>query len=125
MARCREGVLSHDRDSRPPRGELPGPNEPVTTVTLASLRIDENPVSPQLTTQTFQMEGMMPLDSAIDPTLTVRETMALHPATRAVFTSFGVDTCCGSGVPIADAARRDGADADTLLDALREVATNS
>ena len=67
----------------------------------------------------------MPLDSAIDPTRTVRETIALHPATRAVFTSFGVDTCCGSGVPIADAARRDGAETDTLLDALRGVTTNA
>ncbi|CAN5909042.1 hypothetical protein BH11GEM1_BH11GEM1_09230 [soil metagenome] len=66
----------------------------------------------------------MPLDSAIDPTLTVRETTALHPETRAVFTSFGVDTCCGAGVPIADAAHRDGADVDALFDALRGVTTN-
>ena len=67
----------------------------------------------------------MLLDSTIDPTRTVRETIALHPETKAVFTSFGVDTCCGSGVPITDAARRDGADAATLLDALRGVTTHA
>lgn len=98
---------------------------PVTTVTLERARSGENAESPHLTALTPQMEVMMPLDSTIDPSRTVRETMALHPATRAVFTSFGVDTCCGSGVPIAEAARRDGADADTLLGALRGVTTNS
>jgi len=36
-----------------------------------------------------------------------------------VFAQFGVDTCCGSGVPILDAAHRDGADVDALLAALR------
>ncbi len=55
----------------------------------------------------------------IDPTVTVRETMARHPETKEVFSRFGVDTCCGSGVPISDAAHRDGADAEALLAALR------
>jgi iron-sulfur cluster repair protein YtfE (RIC family) len=36
-----------------------------------------------------------------------------------VFARFGLDTCCGSGVPIIDAAHRDGADLDALLAALR------
>ena len=55
----------------------------------------------------------------IDPTVTVRETMAQYPETKAVFTQFGVDTCCGSGVPILHAAHRDGADLEALLAALR------
>ena len=106
-------------------GSCPVRVMPVTTVTLASQGIGENSVSPQPTTPMFQMELMMPLDSAIDSTRTVRETMALYPATKAVFISFGVDTCCGSAVPIADAARRDGADAYALLDALRGATANS
>jgi iron-sulfur cluster repair protein YtfE (RIC family) len=58
----------------------------------------------------------------IDPSVTVRETIANHPETKAVFARFGLDTCCGSGVPIIDAAHRDGADLDALLAALREPA---
>jgi iron-sulfur cluster repair protein YtfE (RIC family) len=58
-------------------------------------------------------------EKVIDPTVTVRETMAQYPETKAVFARFGVDTCCGSGVPILAAAHRDGADVDALLAALR------
>lgn len=56
-----------------------------------------------------------------DPTLTVNEIMAREPRTIAVFNQFGVDTCCGSGVPVADAARRDGVEPDLLLAALRSA----
>jgi iron-sulfur cluster repair protein YtfE (RIC family) len=60
----------------------------------------------------------------IDPAVTVRETMARLPQTKDVFSRFGVDTCCGSGIPILDAASRDGADLEGLLAALREVAAS-
>ena len=60
----------------------------------------------------------------IDPAVTVRETMARLPQTRDVFSRFGLDTCCGSGVPILDAAHRDGADLEELLAALRKVAAS-
>jgi iron-sulfur cluster repair protein YtfE (RIC family) len=60
----------------------------------------------------------------IDPAVTVRETMARLPQTKDVFSRFGVDTCCGSGIPILDAAHRDGADLEGLLAALREVAAS-
>ena len=56
-----------------------------------------------------------------DPTLTVNEIMAREPRTIAVFNQFGMDTCCGSGVPVADAARRDGVALDVLLTALRSA----
>ena len=59
----------------------------------------------------------------IDPTTTVKETMERHPNTRNVFSQFGVDTCCGSGVPIVDAAHRDGAELTALLAALRDATT--
>jgi iron-sulfur cluster repair protein YtfE (RIC family) len=64
-------------------------------------------------------------DTAIDPAVTVRETMARLPQTKDVFSRFGVDTCCGSGIPIVDAAHRDGADLDGLLAALHQVATTA
>jgi iron-sulfur cluster repair protein YtfE (RIC family) len=60
----------------------------------------------------------------IDPAVTVRETMARLPQTKDVFSRFGVDTCCGSGIPILDAAHRDGADLEGLLAALRQVAAS-
>ena len=60
-------------------------------------------------------------ENVIDPSVTVRETMARHPELKAVFARFGVDTCCGSGVPIIDAAHRDGADLDELLRTLRDT----
>jgi iron-sulfur cluster repair protein YtfE (RIC family) len=68
-------------------------------------------------------EQEMSNDTEIDPTMTVKETMALYPNTRNVFNHFGVDTCCGSGVPIVDAAHRDGAELTVLLAALRDATT--
>lgn len=56
--------------------------------------------------------------SAVDLTLTVNELMARHPETVAVFNQFGMDTCCGSGVVITDAAHRDGVNLEQLLEAL-------
>lgn len=63
-------------------------------------------------------------EMVIDPAVTVRETMARLPETKDVFSRFGVDTCCGSGIPIVDAAHRDGAELDALLAALRKVTNN-
>lgn len=63
-------------------------------------------------------------DTEIDPTMTVKETMARYPNAENVFNLFGVDTCCGSGVPIVDAAHRDGAELGVLLAALRDAATS-
>lgn len=64
-------------------------------------------------------------ETAIDPTCSVNEVITRYPATIAVFNKFGLDTCCGGGAPIADAAHRDGADVDALLEALRQAATNT
>jgi iron-sulfur cluster repair protein YtfE (RIC family) len=55
----------------------------------------------------------------IDVRSTVNELIVRHPETIETFNRFGIDTCCGGGEPIADAARRDGADLDALLAALR------
>jgi regulator of cell morphogenesis and NO signaling len=61
-------------------------------------------------------------DGADSRALTVNETIARFPATMAVFNRFGIDTCCGGGVTIEEAARRDGLDLDALLDALAAAA---
>ena len=57
----------------------------------------------------------------LDPTMTVNEIVATHPQAIAVFNRFGIDSCCGGGVAVEDAARRDGLDPEVVLDALREV----
>lgn len=54
----------------------------------------------------------------IDPTCSVNEVLRRHPATAAVFNSFGVDACCGGASSLTDAALRDGADPDALYAAL-------
>jgi regulator of cell morphogenesis and NO signaling len=50
--------------------------------------------------------------------LTVNEMMRRHPSTMAVFNRFGIDTCCGGGALVADAAELNGVALATLLDAL-------
>lgn len=57
----------------------------------------------------------------VDMNVTVNEMVAAHPETIPVFNRFGLDTCCGGGAPIAEAARRDGADLDALVKALRDA----
>ncbi len=61
----------------------------------------------------------MPETLIIDPSMTVNEIVTRYPATVAVFNRFGVDSCCGGGVPLADAARRDEVDLDAIVEALR------
>jgi regulator of cell morphogenesis and NO signaling len=57
----------------------------------------------------------------IDIASTVNEIVAQYPDTIAVFNRFGIDSCCGGGVTMADAARRDGTDPDALLAALQKA----
>lgn len=57
----------------------------------------------------------------LDPSLTINEIVARHPETIAVFNRFGMDTCCGGGVSVEEAARRDGLDLDQILVALRDA----
>jgi len=57
----------------------------------------------------------------LDPSLTINEIVARYPETIAVFNRFGMDTCCGGGVPVEEAARRDSLDLDQILAALRDA----
>jgi regulator of cell morphogenesis and NO signaling len=52
---------------------------------------------------------------------TVNEIVVRHPETIAVFNRFGIDSCCGGGLPLRDAAHRDGAELEALLRALDEA----
>lgn len=55
----------------------------------------------------------------IDPrSMTVNEAIRRFPGTVAVFNQFRIDACCGGAVPIVEAAQRDGADPDRLIEAL-------
>jgi iron-sulfur cluster repair protein YtfE (RIC family) len=60
---------------------------------------------------------------AIDPTLTLNEIARRHPAALAVLNDHGLDTCCGGALPLAEAARRHGLDADALRTALERAIT--
>lgn len=59
--------------------------------------------------------------STFDLAMTVNEAIARHPRTVAVFNQFGIDACCGGATTIPEAARRDGADPDALVDAVRRI----
>ena len=56
---------------------------------------------------------------ALDPGVSVKEALQRFPVTLTVFQQFGIHTCCGSDLSIAEAAHRDGADADQLIEAIR------
>lgn len=51
----------------------------------------------------------------LDRTLTINEIVALHPETISVFNRFGMDTCCGGGVTVDEAARRHKIDANAVV----------
>ena len=52
---------------------------------------------------------------------TVNELLLAVPATVEVFNAFGIDACCGGAVPLDEAAARDGASVEALVDALRPI----
>ena len=64
----------------------------------------------------------MAQDITIDPSTLVNDMVAANPATLSVFTRVGIDTCCGGGLPIAEAARRHGLDLDALVADLAKAA---
>jgi len=63
----------------------------------------------------------MPATTQIDFTLTINELVARYPETLPVFNRFGLDTCCGGGVPADEAARRHGVEPEAVRVALRDV----
>jgi regulator of cell morphogenesis and NO signaling len=57
--------------------------------------------------------------AVLDAERTVNETVLHFPATLGVFRGYGIDSCCGGGLPVGEAARRHGVDPEELLQALR------
>ncbi|MEO7086537.1 MAG: DUF542 domain-containing protein [Gemmatimonadaceae bacterium] len=57
----------------------------------------------------------------LDTTLTINEIVARFGETIPVFNHFGMDTCCGGGVTVLEAARRDGIEVEAVLAALHEA----
>lgn len=55
----------------------------------------------------------------LDPEMTVHQVLDRYPGTLGTFNAYGIDSCCGGGVPVEDAARRHGVDPEELLGALR------
>ena len=65
---------------------------------------------------------MSPMDlaSTFDE-MTVNAAIRTFPQTVAVFNDFGIDACCGGAVPIPEAAARDGASPEAVIEALVRV----
>lgn len=55
---------------------------------------------------------------ALDCTVSVNDMIALHPETAEVFNAYGIDTCCGGGATVQNAARDSNVDAARLCDDL-------
>ena len=51
----------------------------------------------------------------------VNEVLRMAPASGAVFNRYGVDTCCGGGLPLEQAAAEAGVPLDELLKALEPL----
>lgn len=61
----------------------------------------------------------MPHSDLPDPTTTtVNAVIASFPSALPVFSSFGIDSCCGGALSVAEAARRHRVPLETLLSAL-------
>jgi regulator of cell morphogenesis and NO signaling len=61
-------------------------------------------------------------DVNIDPAATVNQVIHEHPSTVAVFARHHIDSCCGGGLAVEEAARRHGVDLDALLTELARSA---
>ena len=54
-------------------------------------------------------------DATITTDTIVNDAVKVHPQTLFVFQGAGIDTCCGGALPIGEAAKRHGVDANDLL----------
>ncbi len=61
-------------------------------------------------------------ETKITKDLVVNDCIKLYPNTIGIFTKFNIDSCCGGAASIEDAARRDGAELETLLKDLNQAA---
>jgi iron-sulfur cluster repair protein YtfE (RIC family) len=57
----------------------------------------------------------------LDCSLSVNTVLARFPSTLSVFNRFGLDTCCGGALSVADAARAADVDTEALCGALADA----
>ena len=57
----------------------------------------------------------------LDCSLSVNAILSMFPSTLPVFNRFGLDTCCGGGLSVADAARAADVDTEVLCGALTDA----
>ena len=62
-----------------------------------------------------------PASPSIDPSWTINELLRREPLSAPVLNAFGIDTCCGGGDRITDAAMSAGLDAAELIGALADA----
>jgi regulator of cell morphogenesis and NO signaling len=58
----------------------------------------------------------------VPPGTTINDMIRLYPETVRVFHAYGLDACCGGGLPVVEAATRHGLDVEELLAALAAAA---
>lgn len=72
------------------------------------------------------MSASAEITDVVNRSSIVNETLKQYPETTGVFNQFGIDACCGGATSIDEAANRDGADPQVLLDALNlAIRTNA
>ena len=64
------------------------------------------------------MSSTTEVAEAVTSASIVNETLRQFPITTGIFNQFGIDACCGGAVSISEAATRDGANPEELLNAL-------
>ena len=67
------------------------------------------------------MKQETPATAEITAGMTVNEIITLHPEAVAVFQRHGIDSCCGGGLPLTEAARRHRLDFIALLAELEQA----
>lgn len=61
------------------------------------------------------------ITSSVDPEWTINDLLQRAPGSAPVLNAFGVDTCCGGGNTIDEAAAEAGLDAAELIAALNDA----
>lgn len=73
---------------------------------------------------TRQME-MQSMPITIDKTTSVRELVVVHPETRKVLESLGIDCCCGGGNKLTDAVAEAGLDLADVAKAVEQAVVDA
>ena len=57
----------------------------------------------------------------LDCALSVNDTVERYPATSVIFDAYGIDTCCGGGISVEEAAKGASVDPRQLCSELEEA----